>query len=143
MTFGLQMCVFEHGRVCVCVCVRKLMYSAFTFPYACTLPCNYFSISCKVICQDPNRTDWLSRCAGNATISIITYRKNLLCKNQFTPLTNALVKRLRQTQRAAGSGCISPQLNGKMFHCSTKLVHKSVSPHATSYFKVTISSIFI
>lgn len=62
-------------EICVCVCVHKFMYGAFTFPYACSLPCSYFSISCRVICQNPKRADWLSRCAGNATISIITSRK--------------------------------------------------------------------
>lgn len=69
----------------------------------CVLPCSYFSISCNVIYHCAKRTDCLSRCAGNTTISIITYRKNCPCKNQFAPLTNALVKQLRQTLWAAWS----------------------------------------
>lgn len=97
---------------------------------SCALPCSYFSISCNVIYQHAKRTDWLSRCAGNTTISIITYRKNYPCKNQFTPLTNALVKRLRQTLRAAWSGCVSAQLNGQMIHYSSQLVHKLISLYA-------------
>lgn len=127
----------------MCVCLHKPMYNAFSYPYACMLPCSYFSISCRVICQDPKRTDWLNRCAGNTTISIITYRKNIPCKNQFTPLTNVIVKRLRQTQWAAGSGCTSPQLNDKMFQCSSKRVHKLISLHSTSFFQVIIHRIFI
>lgn len=65
------------------VCAYKCLY-AFTFLYVCILPCS-FNICCKAICQNPKRTDWLSRCAGNATISIITYKKNVPCKNLFTP----------------------------------------------------------
>lgn len=127
----------------MCECAHKSVYDAFIFLYPCMLPCSYFSISCNVICQHPKRTDWSSRCAGNTTISIITYRKNSPCKNQFTLLVNALVKQLGQTLRAAWSSCISAQLNGKMFHTSNKLLRNFISLYATSFFKLVYCIVFL